>query len=56
MLYMHLQLLTNQSFNHVSYVTGAHTEEIEANYRDSNSEKKDMKDLYTKYKGTMSRR
>nr|CAB3449215.1 unnamed protein product [Digitaria exilis] len=36
-------------------VTEADIEEFEANYRGSDSEKKDLKDLYTKYKGNMNR-
>nr|GMD42951.1 chaperone protein DnaJ 6-like [Ipomoea batatas] len=36
-------------------VTEADIEEFEANYRGSDSEKKDLLDLYTKYKGNMSR-
>ncbi|XP_020579403.1 chaperone protein dnaJ 6-like [Phalaenopsis equestris] len=36
-------------------VTEADIEEFEANYRGSDSEKKDLKDLYTKYKGNMDR-
>ena len=55
MLSMHLQCLTNQSFNQFSQVTDADIEEFEAKYRGSDSEKKDLKDLYTKYKGNMNR-
>ncbi|KAG2656715.1 chaperone protein dnaJ 6-like [Panicum virgatum] len=36
-------------------VTEADIEEFEAKYRGSDSEKKDLKDLYTKYKGNMNR-
>ncbi|XP_010913147.1 chaperone protein dnaJ 6 [Elaeis guineensis] len=36
-------------------VTEADIEEFEANYRGSDSEKKDLKDLYTKFKGNMNR-
>lgn len=36
-------------------VTEADIEEFEANYRGSDSEKKDLKDLYTKYNGNMER-
>lgn len=36
-------------------VTEADIEEFEANYRGSDSEKKDLKDLYTKSKGNMNR-
>ncbi|CAH9068619.1 unnamed protein product [Cuscuta epithymum] len=36
-------------------VTEADIEEFEANYRGSDSEKKDLIDLYTKYKGNMNR-
>ncbi|XP_019186211.1 PREDICTED: chaperone protein dnaJ 6-like [Ipomoea nil] len=36
-------------------VTEADIEEFEANYRGSDSEKKDLLDLYTKYKGNMNR-
>lgn len=35
--------------------TEADIEEFEANYRGSDSEKKDLKDLYTKFKGNMNR-
>ncbi|XP_077210043.1 chaperone DnaJ-domain superfamily protein [Tasmannia lanceolata] len=35
-------------------VTEADIEEFEANYRGSNSEKNDLKDLYKKYKGNMN--
>ncbi|KAJ8470696.1 hypothetical protein OPV22_025039 [Ensete ventricosum] len=36
-------------------VTEADIEEFEANYRGSDSEKKDLKDLYEKFKGNMNR-
>lgn len=36
-------------------VTEADIEEFEASYRGSDSEKKDLKDLYTKFKGNMDR-
>ncbi|BAF08102.1 Os02g0195800 [Oryza sativa Japonica Group] len=36
-------------------VTEADIEEFEAKYRGSDSEKKDLKDLYTKFKGNMNR-
>lgn len=36
-------------------VTEADIEEFEANYRGSDSEKKDLVDLYKKYKGHMNR-
>jgi len=36
-------------------VTDADIEEFEANYRGSDSEKKDLKDLYKKFKGNMDR-
>lgn len=36
-------------------VTEADIEEFEANYRGSDSEKKDLIDLYKKYKGNMNR-
>ncbi|KAJ1278364.1 hypothetical protein BS78_04G073800 [Paspalum vaginatum] len=36
-------------------VTEADIEEFEAKYRGSDSEKKDLKELYTKYKGNMNR-
>ncbi|KAK3156269.1 hypothetical protein QOZ80_2AG0104990 [Eleusine coracana subsp. coracana] len=36
-------------------VTEADIEEFEARYRGSDSEKKDLKDLYTKFKGNMNR-
>ncbi|KAJ0977030.1 hypothetical protein J5N97_012504 [Dioscorea zingiberensis] len=36
-------------------VTEADIEEFEANYRGSDSEKKDLKDLYAKFKGNMER-
>ncbi|KAJ6805702.1 chaperone protein dnaJ 6-like [Iris pallida] len=36
-------------------VSEADIEEFEANYRGSDSEKKDLKDLYTKFKGNMDR-
>ncbi|THU61345.1 hypothetical protein C4D60_Mb07t22300 [Musa balbisiana] len=36
-------------------VTEADIEEFEANYRGSDSEKKDLKDLYKKFKGNMNR-
>ena len=55
MLSMHLQCFTDQCFNHFSQVTEADIEEFEAKYRGSDSEKKDLKDLYTKYKGNMNR-
>jgi len=55
MLSMHLQCFTNQCLNHFSQVTEADIEEFEAKYRGSDSEKKDLKDLYTKYKGNMNR-
>ena len=38
-----------------SQVTEADIEEFEANYRGSDSEKKDLIELYKKCKGTMSR-
>jgi hypothetical protein len=36
-------------------VTEADIEEFEAKYRGSDSEKTDLKELYTKYKGNMNR-
>ena len=38
-----------------SQVTEADIEDFEAKYRGSDSEKKDLKDLYTKFKGKMNR-
>lgn len=54
-LSMNLQWLANQYFYNFPQVTEADIEEFEANYRGSDSEKKDLKDLYTKYKGNMNR-
>jgi DnaJ family protein C protein 9 len=38
-----------------SQVTEADIEDFEAKYRGSDSEKKDLKNLYTKFKGKMNR-
>ncbi|KAK1282937.1 Chaperone protein dnaJ 6 [Acorus calamus] len=42
-------------FQNVSQISVADIEEFEVSYRGSVTEKKDLKDLYTKYKGNMNR-
>lgn len=56
MLFVHsLPSLDLWQHIHQLQVTEADIEEFEANYRGSDSEKKDLIDLYSKYKGNMNR-
>ena len=48
-------LFSDASFCNEPQVTEADIEEFEANYRGSDSEKKDLIELYKKYKGNMNR-
>lgn len=43
------------TYMHQMQVTEADIEEFEANYRGSDTERKDLIDLYSKYKGNMNR-
>ncbi|RRT41703.1 hypothetical protein B296_00053500 [Ensete ventricosum] len=53
--YYKLALRLHPDKNPGDEVTEADIEEFEANYRGSDSEKKDLKDLYEKFKGNMNR-